>query len=90
MHEVFGETNCINPLDSRQYLFCLTPKPGTVSYSKLSKNVTSIGKLDIVWRTGMGERGRLQTSQLERMVICLFIEPYIFYKLFFSIYNLHI
>uniref|UniRef100_A0A2L2YC36 Trafficking protein particle complex subunit 13 n=1 Tax=Parasteatoda tepidariorum TaxID=114398 RepID=A0A2L2YC36_PARTP len=68
VYQVFGETNCINPLDSRQYLFCLTPKPGTVTYSKLSKNVTSIGKLDIVWRTGMGEKGRLQTSQLERMV----------------------
>ena len=25
------------------------------------------GKLDIVWRTSMGDRGRLQTSQLQRM-----------------------
>lgn len=29
---------------------------------------TSIGKLDMVWRTNMGERGRLQTSALQRMV----------------------
>ncbi|GFY76831.1 trafficking protein particle complex subunit 13 [Trichonephila inaurata madagascariensis] len=64
---IFGEVNCLNPQDSRQYLFCLTPKPGTQNYSKLVKNVASIGKLDIVWRTSMGERGRLQTSQLERM-----------------------
>ncbi|VDM26929.1 unnamed protein product [Toxocara canis] len=28
---------------------------------------TSIGKLDMVWRTNMGERGRLQTSALQRM-----------------------
>lgn len=56
-----------------QYLFCLRPKPGTQTYSKLVKNVASIGKLDIVWRTCMGERGRLQTSQLERMVRYNFI-----------------
>lgn len=64
---IFGEVNCLNPLDSCQYLFCLTPKPETQANIKLLKGVTSIGKLDIVWRTSMGERGRLQTSQLERM-----------------------
>lgn len=26
-----------------------------------------LGKLDIAWRTNMGDRGRLQTSQLQRM-----------------------
>lgn len=25
------------------------------------------GKLDIVWRTNLGDKGRLQTSQLQRM-----------------------
>jgi len=29
--------------------------------------VTAIGKLDIVWKSGIGEVGHLQTSQLERM-----------------------
>lgn len=29
-----------------------------------------VGKLDIVWRTAFGERGRLQTSQLQR-VVCI-------------------
>ncbi|KFM59608.1 hypothetical protein X975_24184, partial [Stegodyphus mimosarum] len=67
IHPVFGEVNCLNPLDSRQYLFCLTPKPESQINAKLLKGITSIGKLDIVWRTSMGERGRLQTSQLERM-----------------------
>ena len=28
---------------------------------------TNIGKMDIIWRTNMGDRGRLQTSQLQRM-----------------------
>ncbi|XP_013786738.1 trafficking protein particle complex subunit 13-like isoform X2 [Limulus polyphemus] len=64
---VFGEVNCLNPLDSRQYLFCLTPRAESEGDKKLLKGVTSIGKLDIVWRSSMGERGRLQTSQLERM-----------------------
>lgn len=67
VHPVFGEVNCLNPHDSRQYLFCLTPKPESQMNVKLFKGITSIGKLDIVWRTSMGERGRLQTSQLERM-----------------------
>lgn len=67
VHPVFGEVNCLNPLDSRQYLFCLTPKPESQVNVKLFKGITSIGKLDIVWRTSLGERGRLQTSQLERM-----------------------
>uniref|UniRef100_A0A2K6EIB9 Trafficking protein particle complex subunit 13 n=1 Tax=Propithecus coquereli TaxID=379532 RepID=A0A2K6EIB9_PROCO len=31
------------------------------------KGVTVIGKLDIVWKTNLNERGRLQTSQLQRM-----------------------
>lgn len=65
---MFGEVNCLNPLDSRQYLFCLTPKPESQQNVKFFKGITSIGKLDIVWRTSMGEKGRLQTSQLERMV----------------------
>lgn len=34
-------------------------------------NATNIGKLDIVWRSNLGERGRLQTSQLQRMVCFL-------------------
>ncbi|KAF7265548.1 hypothetical protein GWI33_021003 [Rhynchophorus ferrugineus] len=28
---------------------------------------TNIGKLDIVWRSNLGEKGRLQTSQLQRL-----------------------
>lgn len=66
-HSVFGDINCLNPLDSRQYLFCLSPKPDIRINGKFMKGITSIGKLDIIWRSSMGERGRLQTSQLERM-----------------------
>lgn len=63
---VFGKINRFNQLESRQYLFCLTPKPD-INWDVL-KSVTAIGKLDIVWISGIGEKGHLQTSQLERMV----------------------
>ncbi|CAG2183831.1 unnamed protein product, partial [Oppiella nova] len=53
--------------ECRQYLFCLTPKPNIKYNSSVLKNLTEIGKLDIIWVTGIGERGHLQTSQLERM-----------------------
>lgn len=32
------------------------------------QSASIVGKLDIVWRTSFGERGRLQTSQLTRVV----------------------
>lgn len=56
----------MNHLDCRQYLYCLTPKKDVLRDDSL-RGVTNIGKLDIVWKTNMGEKGRLQTSQLQRM-----------------------
>ncbi|KAH6941572.1 hypothetical protein HPB50_020462 [Hyalomma asiaticum] len=71
---VFGAVNFLNPHDTRQYLFSLSPRlPSSetgdpvTQPEKRRSGVTSIGKLDIVWRSAMGERGRLQTSQLERI-----------------------
>ncbi|KAG1703675.1 Trafficking protein particle complex subunit 13 [Nymphon striatum] len=64
---VFGDVNCLNPDDSRQYLFCMTPKSDLINNPKHLKGSFNIGKLDIMWRSNMGERGRLQTSQLQRM-----------------------
>lgn len=52
---------------SQQFLYRLVPK------SEQARLATNIGKLDIVWRSAMGERGRLQTSQLQRQVGCTFI-----------------
>ncbi|XP_037078208.1 trafficking protein particle complex subunit 13-like isoform X2 [Pollicipes pollicipes] len=63
----FGASGWLGPQDSRQYLFCLAPRPELRAASKQLKGVTNIGKLDITWRTNLGERGRLQTSQLQRM-----------------------
>ena len=64
---VFGKYNYLQPQDSRQYLFCLTPRSELKTNYKQLKGTTNIGKLDIIWRTNMGDRGRLQTSQLQRM-----------------------
>ncbi|KAK7072903.1 Trafficking protein particle complex subunit 13, partial [Halocaridina rubra] len=64
---VFGRMNVVNPHDTRQYLYCLKPRPEARNNPSALRQATSIGKLDIVWRTNMGDRGRLQTSQLQRM-----------------------
>ena len=65
---VFGKNNVFNPFESRQYLFCLTPKSRYACNLKALRSVTVVGKLDIVWITGLGIHGHLQTSPLERRV----------------------
>ena len=64
----FGSRGYLQPMDTRQYLYCLKPKKEFAEKAGIIKGVTVIGKLDIVWKTNLGERGRLQTSQLQRMV----------------------
>eukprot|EP00126_Sphaerothecum_destruens_P006702 Sdes_comp19490_c0_seq1m10991 len=49
-------------LASQLYFFCVVLAVNPI-YS-----ASSIGKLDIVWRTNLGEPGRLQTSQLPRKI----------------------
>lgn len=58
--------NFIKPNDTRQYLFRL--KPDKKQALKAYRGVTQVGKIDMVWFTTNGERGRLQTSQLQRIV----------------------
>jgi hypothetical protein len=65
---VFGHVNVLQPQASRQFLYCLAPQASLTSDLRLLTGATNIGKLDIVWRSNLGERGRLQTSQLQRMV----------------------
>ena len=47
---VFGRYNYLQPQDSRQYLFCLTPKNELKSNYKQLRGATNIGKMDIIWR----------------------------------------
>ncbi|KAI8084573.1 uncharacterized protein BX664DRAFT_266122 [Halteromyces radiatus] len=60
---VFGDS-FIHPQDVRQYLYLLTPKPS--QKDRIARTTNALGKLDIVWRSAMGDMGRLQTSQLTR------------------------
>ncbi|KAM3965405.1 trafficking protein particle complex subunit 13 [Aphomia sociella] len=64
---VFGDVTLLQPQESCQYLYCLTPKENIAKEIKLLAAAKNIGKLDIVWRSNLGEKGRLQTSQLQRM-----------------------
>ncbi|KAJ3088713.1 hypothetical protein HK102_008116 [Quaeritorhiza haematococci] len=62
---VFGDFEYLNTTDTRQYLYMLIPK---TLHDPLARSTPTLGKLDIVWRTMMGQIGRLQTSQLSRKV----------------------
>lgn len=64
---IYGDVNVLDTNCSRQYLYCLMPQSSLMENPKIMHNATQIGKLDIVWRSNIGERGRLQTSQLHRM-----------------------
>jgi hypothetical protein len=47
-------------------MFYLKPRDGA-NFEQLHSTST-LGKLDIVWMSGFGERGRLQTNQLPKPV----------------------
>lgn len=64
---VFGYVTLLQPQESCQYLYCLTPKENISKENKIIVAAKNIGKLDIVWRSNLGEKGRLQTSQLQRI-----------------------
>lgn len=66
---VFKSKNMLQPQNSCQFLYCIKPTPALATDLKLLKQEKNIGKLDILWRSNLGERGRLQTSQLERSPI---------------------
>ena len=57
--------SALAPHDVCQYLYRLSATRS--DDDRLYRGVTTIGKLDMVWRSAMGERGRLQTSALQRM-----------------------
>lgn len=65
---VFKAKNMLEPQNSCQFLYCIKPLPALANDPKALKLANNIGKLDIIWRSNLGERGRLQTSQLQRSV----------------------
>lgn len=66
---VFGSKNMLQPNNSCQFLYCIKPNMDLVDDIRTLQNETAIGKLDIVWRSNLGEKGRLQTSQLQKSVV---------------------
>ncbi|KAL9544021.1 hypothetical protein MBANPS3_007838 [Mucor bainieri] len=63
--------------DVRQYLYMLSPR--NADNDRISRTTNALGKLDIVWRSYMGDLGRLQTSQLTRkapMLEDLEVQPF--------------
>jgi len=64
---LFGPVNVVQCGEIRQYLYCLQPRAEARLDSRALRGESNIGKLDLVWRTSLGDRGRLQTSQLQRM-----------------------
>lgn len=56
----------LNPQEVHQFLFCMTPNTSEHALAEF-RGVSTIGKLDMSWRTMMGEPGRLQTSALTRV-----------------------
>lgn len=65
---LYGLVNVVQPGEIRQYLYCLKPSEEARLNYRVLRGESNIGKLDLVWRTSLGDRGRLQTSQLQRMV----------------------
>ena len=57
----------LEPKAVHQYLFRLSNKFSLENSLNNYRGVSSIGKLDIKWKTSMGEPGRLRTSTLQRM-----------------------
>jgi hypothetical protein len=62
---IFDTLPYLPPSAARQYLYQMKPKPEVAASLR---GVTPLGRLEMVWRTTMGEKGRLQTSQLQRVV----------------------
>ncbi|KAG8907345.1 hypothetical protein FRB99_004592 [Tulasnella sp. 403] len=68
-----GTTAIMQPQDTRQYLYILTPKPEMIpDFPVIHQpgSVIPLGKLDISWRTG-----RLLTSVLSRRIPLLPVSP---------------
>ena len=75
---IFTSIGRLQPQNSCQFLYCIKPVPAIAADLKALKLANNIGKLDIVWRSSnMAERGRLQTSQLQRSVSSKILKNFI-------------
>lgn len=65
-HLIFGRRNRLASNESRQYLFAMKPKEPYRYNVEASQQINTLGKLEIVWLTAIGQRGHIQTSHLEK------------------------
>ncbi|PFH47167.1 hypothetical protein AMATHDRAFT_152793 [Amanita thiersii Skay4041] len=64
-----GSMTLIQPQDTRQYVYILTPKTPTLfPLTYPPGSVVPLGRLNICWRSSLGEPGRLLTSMLSRRI----------------------
>ncbi|KAJ3781220.1 hypothetical protein GGU11DRAFT_368306 [Lentinula aff. detonsa] len=64
-----GSTALMQPQDTRQYIYILSPKLSSLEPVIHSPgSVVPLGRLDISWRSSYGEPGRLLTSMLTRRI----------------------
>lgn len=63
---IFGETNRLNPSESRQYLFVLKPKPEYRYNGEKLKEIVMFGRVDIIWVSAIGVTGHIRTTPLEK------------------------
>lgn len=65
---VFPSREMLEPNNSCQFLYKIRATSSVLQNLSALKSACDVGKLDIVWRSNMGQRGRIQTSQLQRSV----------------------
>ncbi|KAI0797742.1 hypothetical protein C8Q75DRAFT_844974 [Abortiporus biennis] len=64
-----GTMSLMQPQDMRQYIYILKPKSiPNFPVAHLPGTVIPLGRLDISWRSSLGEPGRLLTSMLSRRI----------------------
>ncbi|KLO12001.1 DUF974-domain-containing protein [Schizopora paradoxa] len=67
-----GSTSVMQPQDIRQYIYIMTPKTSSsssrIQFVPAPGTIVPLGRLDISWRSSMGEPGRLLTSVLSRRI----------------------
>ena len=68
---IYGKVNVLDSNQIRHYLYYVQCQSISITDQKTLQDASNIGKLDIVWRSNLGERGHLQTSPLMRIVINL-------------------
>lgn len=65
---VFGDDSTLTPQAIRQYLYRINV-PASVQASIPPGKPVTVGKMDIVWRSKLGEKGRIQTGQLKTTIL---------------------